>query len=148
MIQLDCHCVGTLLYESDKHLSNPIVLNFTWSSTGTITIIDTATDTLVAMVGCDPGCHGVNFGAKAPSVANPNGGYYAYVTSKFSNRLIVLDYDPNGDGNVADAVVAGWVVLDDSAAPAANAKAGWETGPWKLRVRLLCSEILLCTQNG
>ena len=29
--------------------------------TGTITIIDTATDTLVAMVGCDPGCHGVNF---------------------------------------------------------------------------------------
>lgn len=32
--------------------------------TGTITIIDTATDTLVAMVPCDPGCHGVNFGAQ------------------------------------------------------------------------------------
>ena len=29
--------------------------------TGTITIIDTATDTLVASVPCDPGCHGVNF---------------------------------------------------------------------------------------
>ena len=29
-----------------------------------------------------------------------------------------MDYDPNNDGNVADAVVAGWVVLNDSAAPA------------------------------
>jgi DNA-binding beta-propeller fold protein YncE len=73
--------------------------------TGTITIIDTKTDTLVKMVGCDPGCHGVNFGAKK------GGGYYAYVTSKFANRLIVLDYDPNNDGNVDDAVIAGAVVL-------------------------------------
>ncbi|MBH0190155.1 MAG: copper oxidase, partial [Nitrospira sp.] len=69
--------------------------------TGTITIIDTKTDTLVKMIGCDPGCHGVNFGAKK------GGGYYAYVTSKFANRLIVLDYDPNNDGNVDDAVIAG-----------------------------------------
>ena len=73
--------------------------------TGTITIIDTATDTLVKMIACDPGCHGVNFGAKK------GGGYYAYVTSKFANRLIVLDYDPNNDGNVDDAVIAGAVVL-------------------------------------
>ena len=80
--------------------------------TGTITIIDTATDTLVKSLTCDPGCHGVNFGAKE------GGGYYAYVTSKFSNRLIVLDYDKNNDGNVSDAEIAGWVVLDDSAAPA------------------------------
>ncbi|UVT17281.1 MAG: copper oxidase [Nitrospira sp.] len=83
--------------------------------TGTITIIDTAADggkgALVASVACDPGCHGVNFGAKK------GGGYYAYITSKFSNRLIVLDYDPNNDGNVADAVIAGWVVLADGAAP-------------------------------
>ena len=73
--------------------------------TGTITIIDTKTDTLVAMIPCDPGCHGANFGAKK------GGGYYAYVTSKFANRLIVLDYDPNNDGKVDDAVVAGAVVL-------------------------------------
>ena len=53
----------------------------------------------------------MNFGAK------DGGGYYAYVTSKFSNRLIVLDYDKNNDGNVSDAEIAGWVVLDDSAAP-------------------------------
>jgi DNA-binding beta-propeller fold protein YncE/plastocyanin len=83
--------------------------------TGTITIIDAVNDTLVASVACDPGCHGVNFGAKA------GGGYYAYVTSKFSNRLIVLDYDSDNDGIVThtgpDApVIAGWVVLADSAA--------------------------------
>ncbi|MBI2882578.1 MAG: copper oxidase, partial [Candidatus Methylomirabilis oxyfera] len=30
--------------------------------TGTITIVDTTTDTVVAMLPCDPGCHGVQFG--------------------------------------------------------------------------------------
>ncbi|HEX5647000.1 MAG TPA: hypothetical protein VFX56_08515, partial [Nitrospira sp.] len=73
--------------------------------TGTITIIDAKTDTLVKSLACDPGCHGVNFGAKK------RGGYYAYVTSKFANRLIVLDYDPNNDGNADDAEIAGAVVL-------------------------------------
>ena len=53
------------------------------------------------------------------------GGYYAYVTSKFSNRLIVLDYDADNDGIVTQTgpdapVIAGWVVLDDSAAPTAT----------------------------
>jgi DNA-binding beta-propeller fold protein YncE len=84
--------------------------------TGTITIIDAVNDVLVASIGCDPGCHGVNFGAKQ------GGGYYAYVTSKFSNRLIVLDYDSDNDGIVTQAgpdapVIAGWVVLDDTTAP-------------------------------
>ncbi|MBX3302467.1 MAG: hypothetical protein KF693_09650 [Nitrospira sp.] len=79
--------------------------------TGTITIIDTQKDELVAMVPCDPGCHGVNFGAKK------GGGYYAYVTSKFANRLIVLDYDPNNDGKVDDAVIAGAVVLVNDNGP-------------------------------
>ena len=83
--------------------------------TATITIIDTAADggkgALVKSIACDPGCHGVNFGAKK------GGGYYAYITSKFSNRLIVLDYDKNNDGNVDDAEIAGWVVLADNAAP-------------------------------
>jgi len=88
--------------------------------TGTITIIDTAADggkgALVASVACDPGCHGVNFGAKK------GGGYYAYVTSKFSNRLIVLDYDADNDGIVTQTgpdapVIAGWVVLANDAAP-------------------------------
>ena len=84
--------------------------------TGTITVIRTSDDTLVASIACDPGCHGVNFGAKK------NGGYYAYVTSKFSNRLIVLDYDADNDGVVTQTgedapVIAGWVVLADDAAP-------------------------------
>ena len=55
----------------------------------------TATDELVKVLPCSAGCHGVNFGAKK------GGGYYAYVSSKFSNDLIVVDPDPNDDGNVA-----------------------------------------------
>jgi hypothetical protein len=63
-----------------------------------ITIIDTETDELVLSLACDAGCHGANFGA------NANGGYNAYVSSKFSNALIVFDpaeavaADANNDG--------------------------------------------------
>jgi DNA-binding beta-propeller fold protein YncE len=73
--------------------------------TGTISIIDTKTDTLVKILPCSAGCHGVNFGAKK------GGGYYAYVSSKFSNDLIVVDYDPDKNGNVSDATIAGRVLL-------------------------------------
>ncbi len=73
--------------------------------TGTITIVDPVTDTVVAMLPCDPGCHGVQYGAKQ------GGGYYAYVSSKFSNSLIVVDPDPNGTGNPAEAVIAGRILL-------------------------------------
>ena len=38
-------------------------------------------------------------------------GYYAYVTSKFSNELIVVDADPNNDGNLSDAMIAGRISL-------------------------------------
>ncbi|MDE2388079.1 MAG: multicopper oxidase domain-containing protein [Betaproteobacteria bacterium] len=72
---------------------------------GQIVVVDTTTDTIAAMLECDPGCHGANFGAKQ------GGGYYAYVTSKFSNRLVVVDTDPNGDGNLSDATIAGHVPL-------------------------------------
>ena len=73
--------------------------------TATVTIVDTATDTLVKSIACDAGCHGINFGAKA------GGGYYAYVSSKFSNELLVIDPDPNNDGSAADAAVVGRVLL-------------------------------------
>lgn len=84
--------------------------------TATITVVDTRhlladnsvnpnEDTVVAMLPCVPGCHGVQYGAKA------GGGYYAYVASKFSNVLIVVDPDPNGDGDPSDATVAGRVLL-------------------------------------
>lgn len=77
------------------------------STGGQIVIIDTATDTIVKMLPCDPGCHGANFGAKQ------GGGYYAYITTKFGNRLTVVDVDPNGDGNLSDATIAGYVSLVD-----------------------------------
>ena len=91
-------------------IQTPVSPNGKWvvtanTLTGTITIIDTATDTVVKSLACDPGCHGVNFGAKK------GGGYLVYVSSKFSNSLIVVDPDPNGDGNAAEAVVVGRVVL-------------------------------------
>lgn len=77
--------------------------------TATITIASTATDTLVTMLPCDPGCHGVQFGAKQ------GGGYYAYVSSKFSNTLLVVDPDPNGDGNPIDAKIVGRILLAPTA---------------------------------
>lgn len=85
--------------------------------TGTITIVDTrpdlaTTDEVVAMLPCDPGCHGVQYGAKK------GGGYYAYVTSKFSNRMLVIDPDPNGDGDPSDAKIAGKVGLFAASATA------------------------------
>jgi hypothetical protein len=91
---------------------------------GTITIVDAVSNQVVKVLPCDPGCHGVNFGAKAPSILNPNGGYYAYVTSKFANRLIVLDYDPNGNGFADDAVIVGGVILANNSAPNDDAITG------------------------
>src|SRR5215510_367538 len=76
---------------------------------------NTQTDEVVAMLGCDPGCHGVQYGAKQ------GGGYYAYVSSKFSNRLLVVDPDPNGDGNPADAAIVGSIGLVASAGTARDA---------------------------
>ena len=90
---------------------------------GTIAVIDTDADgngvyddpelVLNSTLPCDPGCHGVNFGAKNgvdTNITNDDG-YYAYVSSKFSNRMIVVDADPNNDGNVTDAKIAGSVLL-------------------------------------
>jgi DNA-binding beta-propeller fold protein YncE len=82
--------------------------------TGTILVIDTDTDTIAKMLACDPGCHGVQYGAKQ------GGGYYAYVSSKFSNRLLIVDPDPNGDGDPADAAIAGSVSLVGAAGTATD----------------------------
>ncbi len=79
--------------------------------TATITVVDTTTNTVVAMLPCDPGCHGVQFGAKK------GGGYYAYVANKFSNRMLVVDPDPNGaalPNNGSNAVIAGTVLLTEA----------------------------------
>src|SRR5262249_47467331 len=91
-------------------IQTPVSPNGKWvftanTLTATVTIVDTTTDTLVKSIPCDAGCHGINFGAKA------GGGYYAYVSSKFSNELLVIDPDPNNDGSAADAAVVGRVLL-------------------------------------
>jgi len=90
--------------------------------TATITVVDTrpcksncdnpklnTEDTVVAMLPCDPGCHGVQYGAKQ------GGGYYAYVANKFSNAMIIVDPDPNGDGDPSDAAIVGRVLLAGAA---------------------------------
>jgi DNA-binding beta-propeller fold protein YncE len=73
--------------------------------TATITFIDTDTDTLVKSLPCDYGCHGANFGAKK------GGGYLLYISSKFANTMMVVDPDPNNDGNPVDATTLGRIVL-------------------------------------
>lgn len=73
--------------------------------TATITIIDTSKDEVVQMLPCSAGCHGVNFGAKK------DGGYYAYVSSKFSNDLLIVDPDPDNDATTYNAAVVGRVIL-------------------------------------
>jgi len=74
--------------------------------TATITIVDTDDDEIEKMLACDAGCHGVQFGAKQ------DGGYYAYVTSKFANTLLVVDIDPNNDGEADDAEIVGRILLN------------------------------------
>ncbi len=73
--------------------------------TDTITLVDTKTDTLVAMLLCDAGCHGVQWGAKK------GGGYYAYVSSQFSNTFQVVDPDPDGSGDLTHAKIVGRILL-------------------------------------
>jgi YVTN family beta-propeller protein len=72
----------------------------------TITVVDTSTDTLVAMLACDAGCHGAQWGAKQ------GGGYYAYVSTQFSNTLLVVDPDPVHDGDLTKATVVGRILLN------------------------------------
>jgi DNA-binding beta-propeller fold protein YncE len=78
--------------------------------TATITFIDTATNALVKALPCEAGCHGINFGAKK------GGGYYAYVSNKFSNTMDVIDPDPDGDGSATDAKIVGRVLLEAQSA--------------------------------
>jgi DNA-binding beta-propeller fold protein YncE len=70
-----------------------------------VAIIDTTTDTVVKLIGTAAGTHGVNWGAKA------GGGYYAWVTSQFSNVVEIIDPDPNNDGNGNDAAIVGRIRL-------------------------------------
>jgi DNA-binding beta-propeller fold protein YncE len=64
-----------------------------------ILVIDTIADKVVASLPCDAGCHGVQFGAKK------GGGYYAYVSSKFSNRMIVVDPKHGSDATIVGSLL-------------------------------------------
>ena len=79
--------------------------------TATVTVVDTKTDKVVSMIHCEPGCHGVTFGAKN----DKRGGYYAYISSKFANVLLVVDLDLITPGN-ADAAIVGRILLANDAA--------------------------------
>ena len=79
---------------------------------GTVSVVDPTTDKVVKDLPCNAGCHGINFGAKE------GGGYYAYVSNKFSNAAQVIDIDPNMDGDISDAAIAGQLVLNQQAGTA------------------------------
>ncbi|MEW6476972.1 MAG: YncE family protein [Actinomycetota bacterium] len=74
--------------------------------TANITVFDMKTNKLVKTLPCGPGCHGINFGLKK------GGGWYGYVSIKFANKFIVVDGDPNGDGDPSDAMIAGELLTD------------------------------------
>ena len=71
---------------------------------GVVDVSSTPGD-VVAILPCDPGCHGVQWGAQK------DGGYYAYVTTKFANAMHVVDPDPDNDGDGSDAEIVGSVIL-------------------------------------
>ncbi|MFI5626187.1 YncE family protein [Nocardioides sp. NPDC051685] len=71
----------------------------------TVDVIDPKTNKMITQLPCNPGCHGANFGAKK------GGGYYAYVSNKFSNAMQIIDVDPNNDGDISDAAIAGQLPL-------------------------------------
>jgi DNA-binding beta-propeller fold protein YncE len=77
--------------------------------TSNVLVIDMANHHIVKSLACGPGCHGINFGAKK------GGGYFGYVSIKFANKVMVVDADPNGDGNLSDADVAGEMLTSGTA---------------------------------
>jgi FtsP/CotA-like multicopper oxidase with cupredoxin domain/DNA-binding beta-propeller fold protein YncE/plastocyanin len=75
---------------------------------GKIALIDVSgKDAVVeAIIPCDPGCHGVQWGAKSGG-----DGYYAYVSSKFSNVMLVVD--PEANDSEPDPYIVGRIALYD-----------------------------------
>ncbi|WP_299292513.1 multicopper oxidase domain-containing protein [Nitrosopumilus sp.] len=93
--------IQTPISPDDKWMVTALTLG------GKIGVVDVSSDpgTVVAVLQCEPGCHGVQWGAK------DGGGYYAYVSSKFANNLLVVDPDPDGNGDGTDADIVGSIIL-------------------------------------
>ena len=100
----DCSFVGGLPIQTPVSPDGKVMMTAN-TLTATLTLVDTATDKVIKMLGCEPGCHGVQFGAKL------GGGYYAYVSSKFANVMLVVDLDLNNDGSPADADIVGRILI-------------------------------------
>jgi len=77
-----------------------------------LAVIDTRENEVVAFLPAPAGTHGANWGAKL------GGGYYCYVTSQHANVMTIVDPDPNGDDNGADAAVVGRILLSNGSAGA------------------------------
>jgi DNA-binding beta-propeller fold protein YncE len=95
--------IQTPISPDDQYMVTALTLG------GKIAVIDVSSTpgTVTAILDCDPGCHGVQWGAKQGD------GYYAYVSSKFANVLTVVDPNPDGDIETDDASIAGRILLAD-----------------------------------
>jgi FtsP/CotA-like multicopper oxidase with cupredoxin domain/plastocyanin len=108
--------IQTPISPDDKWMVTALTLG------GLVGIVDVTTTpgTVTAILDCDPGCHGVQWGAK------DGGGYYAYVSSKFSNSLTVVDPDPDNDDLTDDAAVVGRILLADRNADSDDRVIGYD----------------------
>ncbi|QUC65612.1 multicopper oxidase domain-containing protein [Nitrosopumilus sp. K4] len=90
--------IQTPISPDDKWMVTALTLG------GKVAVIDVTSTpgTIEAILPCDPGCHGVQWGAKE------GGGYYAYVSSKFSNVMTIVD--PEGEDGPE---IAGRILLAD-----------------------------------
>ncbi len=108
--------IQTPISPDDKWMVTALTLG------GLVGVVDVTSTpgTVTAILDCDPGCHGVQWGAK------DGGGYYAYVSSKFSNSLTVVDPDPDNDDLTDDAAVVGRILLADRNADSDDRVIGYD----------------------
>jgi FtsP/CotA-like multicopper oxidase with cupredoxin domain/DNA-binding beta-propeller fold protein YncE/plastocyanin len=94
--------IQTPISPDDKWMVTALTLG---SSIAVIDVESGDPGAIVEILPCDPGCHGVQWGAK-----QTGDGYYAYVSSKFSNALIVVDPEGPSDGTPE---IVGRILLAD-----------------------------------
>jgi hypothetical protein len=118
-LNIDGQIVDKINFLSGEHglvglpIQTPISPDDQWMVTaltlgGKIALIDVSGEdaSVEAIIPCDPGCHGVQWGAKSGGE-----GYYAYVSSKFSNVMLVID--PEADDELPDPYIVGRIALYD-----------------------------------
>jgi FtsP/CotA-like multicopper oxidase with cupredoxin domain/DNA-binding beta-propeller fold protein YncE/plastocyanin len=108
--------IQTPISPDDQYMVTALTLG------GKVGVVDVSTSpaTVTAILNCDPGCHGVQWGAKSGE------GYYAYVSSKFSNSMIIVDPNPDNDVETDDAAVVGRITLADDNADSDDRIIGYD----------------------